>query len=138
MKRRAIHAAVVVSAVLSGLVLAAGGKAPATPQPSEKPEGTRMKIYGDVKVAKDKEAALTGITVVSISGVTYNVVLDEIGKKLAAMDRKRVAVLGYVTGEGYTRTIKVEKFELPGKSDKKKPASPKPKPKPKKTTKKTR
>lgn len=74
-----------------------------------KEKETPRTVIGTVSVIKDAN----GIKEITLKTavVKYNVVLDEKGKALAALDGKKAKITGIIELKGKVEWIKVEKFE---------------------------
>lgn len=106
MKHNFVYAAVVMSAVgfIAPFAMADEAAKPAD-KPTECQAAKAQTMTGAVSVAKDFEGAIEKVTLtVSVknsegeeSEVAYSVTLDENGKKLAALDGKKVEVSAVLT-----------------------------------------
>ena len=86
---------------------------------------SRARVYGTVRVEKDKDGKITSVAVLTVNQVTYKVALDENGTKLAEQFAdKRASVLGYVTGSDRERSLTVLSFGEIKKEEKNAPKQP--------------
>jgi hypothetical protein len=105
--------------LLLALPATAGSEPKSEPKRVPPSQGSRAKLYGTVKATRDSAGAVTAVALVSVNRVTYQVVLNETGKKLGTdMDGKRAVVIGRVSGEGDVRSVNVESFEDAAKATK--------------------
>ncbi|MGA2915509.1 MAG: hypothetical protein ABSE89_05735 [Sedimentisphaerales bacterium] len=75
--------------------------------PAKEPVKT---VIGTVNVVKDANGVVKEI-MLHTAMVKYNIVLDEKGKELAALDGKKVKATGVVEVKGKAEWLKVHKFE---------------------------
>lgn len=124
-RMRMVYSAV---CLLTAALAAAAGQ----PSVSTSTGRSRARVYGTVKVEKDKTDSVKSISVVTANKVTYRVTLDENGRKLGEqMDGQRASVLGYVSGTESVRSLTVLSFEEIKKQE---PKPPPQRSKPKKRT----
>ena len=111
MKRKSFVTGVVWWIPIGCLLLASAATPAEKARPPQRSDGSRAKLYGDVKAVKNTTGRITAVTLVSVNKVTYKVTLDENGKKLGeAMSGKKAAVIGRVSGEGAERCLTVESY----------------------------
>lgn len=106
LKKSLVRLAVVLiaAAALCSAVCFAGEKCPAG---SAEP----VKVQGTVSVTKDASGAITAVTLTAADGVSYNVTLDENGKKLGEeMADKKVEVEGTVAEKDGQKCITVTSY----------------------------
>jgi ribosomal protein S4E len=98
-----------VAAVFMAANVFAAGTEPKKPEHAG--AATTVTVEGTVSVTKDANSVVTSIKLTTANKTVYNVILDEKGKELAALDGKEVRVKGVVSEKDGQKWIKVQEFK---------------------------
>lgn len=74
-------------------------------------EDANVRAVGVVSTTKDADGTITAVQVAADTG-TYNIVLDEKGLELGAMDGQKVDVTGILSEEDGQQWIQVTEFSV--------------------------